>query len=1151
MDLSINQRSTQQAAGTGRTLFLIGGKEDENLTDDLQDRLEKLGFEILRVPDPPALSRATAAIVVLSSNQSSWFVRDLQIIREAHAPLLIIALQAFELPPCLAAYRCPPNPGTRATPAFAWLLQLLDRPQLPWDQESLPPIASAFWNRRLALAALDLQVAAHCVFPLLGATGFHSAAVAVAGNLVIAPAEGLPPKDLTLRLPSGDCAVEQVGPAKELGVFRLPIELPTFLPLAQESPTSPLVAVLGIDAGWQGNLSPGWLNGAARSDQLTHDAGNTTPGAAVISLENGSLLGIDLRPGRTLPAALIRDLLPPDTVSVRSAETESVQDNFLERTKPKPQDYADREGYDPNFLSISVQLPQTDKQIELLPYTNFSVALSAKRRLTLYAVVNINGHRLVEKHRAGDPWQLDPRVPPDVQVGGGYYAETPLDRGHMVRRVDPVWGEKADQAELDTFHYPNSCPQHKNLNRKTWNDLEDYIYLNLQREDLKVTVFTGPVLAGDDAMFHGVQLPKEFWKVVVMLRDDGNLSATAYLLSQEDMIEGLEFVYGEFRTYQVPVTLIEKKTGLDFGSLRTCDPVGKRTTLEAAERAPVEIRGPRDLELDYGVKAPQVSERRSDTEGLWQDPAAGERQLNMALNTFDWNTVDQLIANLITALAHDPGKFDEPFARRVLSRLQRQRRFVPMTRVGDALLQAGFVGHKIRRRYAQALIDQGFFHAAEEVLRALIADPSAPRFEQEEAQGLLGRIAKQIYVNVNEPANPRNITQLQNAVDSYWLSYASNPGENYWHGINAVACLRRAARDGVKLKAPAVPEKVASDILENLKNRENESKTGELSAFELATFVEVHLALGQFQEAVTRAKMYAECKDADAFEIASTLRQLEEVWGLRDNQTPGEMVLPILRAALLKREGGSLILSASGLRSNLEKVFGTDRSVSLTWYTSGLERAKSIARIETNGKGFGTGWLVNSADFFPGRSGLLLVTNAHVIGPATPDRYPDSLRPEDATVNFQIQGWKIPAGRVEFHSPVSQLDATFLELPNLPSGATAVPLDSKILEVANPPQRLYIIGYPGGRQLEFSLQDNHLLAASERLVHYRTPSEGGSSGSPVFGPTDWKVVALHHAGRKDMPRLDGQPGTYEANEGIALTALKKVTSTSSRLSLRR
>jgi len=1153
MDVSINQRSTQQGAGGGRTLFLTSTKENENLTGDLQDRLEKSGFEILRVADPTRLSKATAAIVVLSFNPSPWFDSDLQIIRAVNSPLLIIALQEFELPPCLAAYRCPPNPGTRVTSAVTWLLQMLDRPQLSWDQESLPQVASAFWNRRLALANVDLQRAAQCMFPLMGATGFHSAAVAVSRNLVIAPAEGLPQEGLKLRLASEECPVEQIGPAKELAVLKLPVELPIFMSLAQNGPPSSLVAALGIDAERRVSLSPGWLSGAAQPFQLTHDARSTAPGAAVVSLENGSLLGVDLRPGRTLPAALIRDLLPPGTISRRSAELESVEDDFFERAKTKPEDYANREGYDPDFLGISVPLPQTDRKIVLLPYANFSVALCAARRLSLYAVVNINGHRLVEKHRAGDPWQLDPRAPADLQVAGSYYAGTPLDRGHMVRRVDPVWGQKADQAEVDTFHYPNSCPQHKNLNRKIWNDLEDYVYLNLQREDLKVTVFTGPVLAGDDAMFHGVQLPKEFWKVVVMLRDDGHLSATAYLLSQEDMIEGLEFVYGEFRTYQVSIALIEKKTGLDFGGLRTCDPAGKRTTLEAAELPAVEIRGPQDLALDYGVAASKASERPAVTEGLWQDATEGERQLNVALNTFDWNTVDQLIGDLIAMLARDPGKFDEAFARRVLSRLERQRRFGPMTRVGDAFLEAGFVAHQIRRRYAQALIDQGFFHAAEEVLRAVIADTSVPRFEQEEAQGLLGRTSKQIYVNAQAPANPRNVARLQNAVDSYWLSYASNPTENYWHGINVVACLRRAESDGVKLKAPAVPERVASNILRNLQNRENESKTGELPAFELATFMEVHLALGQFQEAVARAKMYAECKDADAFEIASTLRQLEEVWRLRDDQAPGEMVLPVLRAALLKREGGSLKLSALGVRSNLEKVFGADRSVSLKWYTDGLERAKSIARIETNGKGFGTGWLVDSADFFPGRNGLLLITNAHVISPATPDRYPDSLRPEDATVHFQIQGWKIPAGRVEFHSPVNELDATLLELPNLPSVAAALPLEPKVLEVANPPQRLYIIGHPGGRDLEFSLQDNQLLAVSERLVHYRTPSEGGSSGSPVFGPTDWKVVALHHAGRKDMPRLDGQPGIYEANEGIALAALKKVTSsdTSARLSPRR
>jgi len=1144
--VSYKFRDQELAASDGRTLFLTGSKDDEILTRDLQDRLEKRGFNVLRVSGPATFAAATTAIAVLSSGQNPWFDSDLRTIREARTPFLVIALQAFELPPCVAAYRCPPNRNP-ADLAIAWLLQMLDRPQLPLDCGALPAVASAFWNRRLALADDDLQRAAQSAFPLIAGAGFYSTAVAISSNLVIAPIAGVPPTDLKLQLDKDkSCSVEQIGHSREIALFRLPVEVPTFLRLAPSSPSSPLIAALSVDSEQRVSLSPGWLTSATQSDELAHDAISKMPGAAVVSLETGELLGINVGPGRAIPSALIRTLLPPDALPTRSMGLESVQelipDDSLERVKTTPEDYKNRNGYDPNFLGPPVPLPKSNKKIDVLSYANFSVALSSERRLSLYAVVNINGRSLVDKHRAGDPWQLDPRVPEDEQVGGKYYAGTPLDRGHMVRRVDPVWGPNADQAERDTFHYPNSCPQHKNLNRKTWNDLEDYIYKNLQRDDMKVTVFTGPVLAGDDALFHGVQLPKEFWKVVVIRRDDGKLSATGYLLSQEDMIEGLEFVYGEFRTYQVAVALIEKKTGLDFGSLRTFDPRAKTATLEAVESPAAEIRGPQDLNLDFGVAAantPPAPVIRKDD--VWLDPADGERRLNTALDTFDWTVVDQLNSDLIAALVSNPSRFDEPFARRVLSRLQRKRRFSSMIRLGDAFIQQGFASHQIRRRYAQALIDQGSFHAAELVLRALLADTSAPLGEQEEAQGLLGRTNKQIYVNANAPTNPKNGARLQNAVDSYWLSYASNPAQNFWHGINVVACLRRAASDGVKLQSPADPQKVANDILRNLQNREEQSTTGELPAFELATFVEAHLALGQFPEAIKRTTMYAQAKDADAFEIASTLRQLEEVWRLRDDEVNGHTILNILRGQLLLRQGGSVQLQASAATFNLEKVFGFDRSVSLTWYSTGLERAKSIARIETNDKGFGTGWLVNAADFFPGRTGFLLLTNAHVIGPNTTDRYPGSLRPEDATIHFQIQGWKLAAGNVIFHSPVNELDATFLELPNLPPGAVALPLDPSVLTLATPPQRLYIIGHPGGRDLEFSLQDNHLLAANELKVHYRTPSEGGSSGSPVFGPTDWKVVALHHAGRNDMLRLDGQQGIYEANEGIALAALTKKT----------
>lgn len=71
----------------------------------------------------------------------------------------------------------------------------------------------------------------------------------------------------------------------------------------------------------------------------------------------------------------------------------------------------------------------------------------------------------------------------------------------------------------------------------------------------------------------------------------------------------------------------------------------------------------------------------------------------------------------------------------------------------------------------------------------------------------------------------------------------------------------------------------------------------------------------------------------------------------------------------------------------------------------------------------------------------------------------------------------------------------------------------------------------------FSIQDNLMLDFDEVNVHYRAPTEPGSSGSPVFDRY-WKLIALHHAGSEEMPKLHGG-GTYQANEGIWIGRIKQ------------
>jgi endonuclease G, mitochondrial len=293
--------------------------------------------------------------------------------------------------------------------------------------------------------------------------------------------------------------------------------------------------------------------------------------------------------------------------TILSSATVTAGAGGIDIETPTVESYRDLKGFDTQFLEMhAVPLPKLGQALvgdtvdlndgsgSLLHYTNFSLAMSKSRRLAFFTAVNIDGRHLVNLPRASDKWFFDPRIDPRYQSGPELYANNDLDRGHLVRRLDPVWGPRASRANDDTFHFTNCSPQHKNLNQKTWLSLEDYILGNAGAHGLRVCVFTGPVFRDDDLVYRGeFRIPAEFWKVVAIVKDDGTLSATAYLQTQKNLIDNLEFAFGAYKTYQVPVSRIERITQLDFGPLRSADPLG---TFESSVAGRV-IEGPQDLLL--------------------------------------------------------------------------------------------------------------------------------------------------------------------------------------------------------------------------------------------------------------------------------------------------------------------------------------------------------------------------------------------------------------------------------------------------------------------------------------------------------------------------------------------------------------------------
>lgn len=366
-------------------------------------------------------------------------------------------------------------------------------------------------------------------------------------------------------------------------------------------------------------FAPGAVISVPKDDWfLTHDCttlgGNS--GSAVLALETGEVAGLHFggefrKANYAVKASVLRSLMKRRSwIPVTSAELKIPAEAFSEKKRTAAY-MAGRGGFDKNFLGEQAALPTPGKSHSVLkvdastviPYTHFSIVMSASRRLPILTAVNIDGALKLSLKRK-DAWGFDPRLKTVEQLGHAeFYGPAAFDKGHMVRREDPGWGNTEAEAllgEQDSFVYTNAVPQMPQLNQRSWLALEDYVLQNAKTAGFKVSVFTGPVFRDDDPEYEKFPVPLDFWKVAAMIDSDtGELSVSAYMLSQEGMMPEEGFRYGLFRTYQVPLTKVEAAADVKFANaMRDADvfnAVGTNESLVAGRF--VEVRSAEDVVL--------------------------------------------------------------------------------------------------------------------------------------------------------------------------------------------------------------------------------------------------------------------------------------------------------------------------------------------------------------------------------------------------------------------------------------------------------------------------------------------------------------------------------------------------------------------------
>jgi endonuclease G len=269
-------------------------------------------------------------------------------------------------------------------------------------------------------------------------------------------------------------------------------------------------------------------------------------------------------------------------------------------------DWTGRPGYDPDFLEQRVALPALSKTQEaqtveiparyrkrpgdrfLLNYHHYSLAFNRVRRQAWFSAAMIDGDHRFKFERGKDRWFVDPRIDdvshPRYQMGEELYAEANTDRGHLTRYLDVAWGDArsdAIRATNDTFHFTNCSLQLSGFNqgKDRWQGLEQFLLERKARaEKRRMVVITGPIFKKSDPVYrnqhmsYAIQVPLSFWKVCALIRADGALAVTAFVLGQPDIAQlpGFEEAF-DVTAAQITLADLEDRTGLDFGTLKDHD----------------------------------------------------------------------------------------------------------------------------------------------------------------------------------------------------------------------------------------------------------------------------------------------------------------------------------------------------------------------------------------------------------------------------------------------------------------------------------------------------------------------------------------------------------------------------------------------------
>lgn len=207
----------------------------------------------------------------------------------------------------------------------------------------------------------------------------------------------------------------------------------------------------------------------------------------------------------------------------------------------------------PSGKELKIPVSLTPRQEQIIHHTGYTVSYNKDLKLPNWVSYELTRKETKGKEKRNDRFIADPLVIGSIATNADY-TRSGYDKGHMAPAADMKW---SSQAMKESFYFSNMCPQHPQLNRRGWKNLEEKIR-DWAIADSAIIIICGPIVNKQPKTIgkNKVAVPQQFFKVILSPYVKP-MRAIGFLFNNKQAVEPLS-------TYAVTIDSIERLTNMNF-----------------------------------------------------------------------------------------------------------------------------------------------------------------------------------------------------------------------------------------------------------------------------------------------------------------------------------------------------------------------------------------------------------------------------------------------------------------------------------------------------------------------------------------------------------------------------------------------------------